>query len=263
MTVLTQEIADGVATLTLNRPDKLNALNEALISALLEHVQTLTAASMRGEYEVRAVVLTGQGEKAFAAGADIEAMRNMTPVQAKRFSDLGHRTLAALEHAPFPVIAAVNGFALGGGCELALACDFIFASDKAKFGQPEINLGVIPGFGGTQRLLRRVGAAMAREWCFTGEMVTADEAKRIGLVNRVVPAGELLETARGVARKIAEKSPLALRQCKRVLLLGEDVALANANELEAQAFAGLFGSQDQREGMAAFLERRKVTFVGH
>jgi enoyl-CoA hydratase len=156
----------------------------------------------------------------------------------------------------------VNGFALGGGCELALACDFLYASENAKLGQPEVNLGVIPGFGGTQRLARRVGIARARELCFTGDIIDAKEALRIGLVNAVFPLVELLDRARATATKITEKGPLAVAQAKRALLRGADVPLAVANELEVQAFAALFGTEDQREGMTAFLEKRKASFKG-
>jgi enoyl-CoA hydratase len=257
MLVLTER-TDAIVTLTLNRPDKLNALNEALLLELRQIVLDLD--HDRG---VRAVILTGAGDKAFAAGADIEAMREMTPAQARLFAELGHFVGARIEQAHFPVIAAVNGFALGGGCELALACDFIYASDKAKLGQPEVNLAVTPGFGGTQRLARRVGIGRARELCYTGDMIGADEALRIGLVNAVVPHAELLPKVRGVAAKIAQKGPLAIAQCKRVLLRGEDIPLPAANELEVQAFASLFGSKDQREGMSAFLEKRQPTFAGN
>jgi enoyl-CoA hydratase len=211
---------------------------------------------------VRCVILTGAGEKAFAAGADIASMSQMTPAEARGFASIGHAVGERIEGAHFPVIAAVNGFALGGGCELAMTCDFLYASDKAKFGQPEVNLGVMPGFGGTQRLARRVGVGRARELCFTGDVIDANEALRIGLVNAVVPHAELMTKARETAAKIASKGPLAIAQCKRTILRGEDVALATANELEAQAFATLFGSADQREGMKAFLEKRKATFEG-
>ncbi len=257
MSVLLVAREEGIVTATLNRPEKLNALNRELIESLARAVSELSA-----DPSVRVLVLTGAGEKAFAAGADIEAMREMSPAQAKGFADLGHRVGAALEAAHFAVIGAINGFALGGGCELALACDFLYASDRAKFGQPEVNLGVIPGFGGTQRLSRRVGIGRARELCFTGDIIDAEEAKRIGLVNAVVPGAELLAKVADVAKKIAAKGPLAIAQCKRVILRGEDVALNVANELEAQAFAGLFGSHDQREGMGAFLEKRKAAFRG-
>jgi enoyl-CoA hydratase len=211
---------------------------------------------------VRCAILTGAGEKAFAAGADIAAMSEMTAAQAKSFSDRGHAVGYILEQAHFPVIGAINGFALGGGCELALACDFLYASDKAKFGQPEVNLGVMPGFGGTQRLARRVGIGRARELCYTADILGAEDALRIGLVDAVVPHAELLGKVRDVAKKIASKGPLAVAQCKRAILRGEGVPLATANELEAQAFSSLFGSLDQREGMKAFLEKRPAKFEG-
>jgi len=248
---------DHVVTITLNRPDKLNALNDELLGELARTVREL----MR-DASVRCAILTGAGDKAFAAGADIAAMQSMTAVQAKLFAELGHRVGHALEATHFPVIAAVNGFALGGGCELALACDFIYASEQAKLGQPEVNLGVLPGFGGTQLLARRVGAARARELCMTGDMVGAEEALRIGLVNAVVPHAELLPRVRAVAAKIASKGPLAVAGIKRVVVRGADVPLPTANELEATAFAALFGTYDQREGMMAFLEKRTPRFEG-
>lgn len=255
--ILLRERDGGTVVLTMNRPEKLNALNEALVRALHDAVVELDA-----DMSVRVVVLTGAGEKAFVAGADIAAMSEMSTTAAKAFADLGHAVGERLERAHFPVIAAVNGFALGGGCELALACDFVYASDKAKFGQPEVNLGVIPGFGGTQRLTRRVGIGRARELVYTGDTLDANEALRIGLVNAVVPAGELLAKVLDVAKKIEAKGPLAIAQAKRLVYRGEDVPLAVANELEAQAFSALFGSLDQREGMKAFLEKRKATFTG-
>ena len=255
-TILTSR-EGGIVTITLNRQDKLNALNAQLVSDLLK-----TMHELEKDHDVRAAIVTGAGEKAFAAGADIQAMSTMTVAQAKAFANMGHRLGALLESVHFPVIAAVNGFALGGGCEIALACDFIYASDKAKLGQPEVNLGVIPGFGGTQRLARRVGIARARELVMTGDMVDAETALRIGLVNAVVPHAELMTKVREVAQKIAGKAPLAIAQCKRVLERGLDVPLPIANELEAQAFASLFGSTDQREGMSAFLEKRKASFLG-
>jgi enoyl-CoA hydratase len=221
-----------------------------------------TVEAIAGDAAVRCVVLTGAGDKSFAAGADIAAMSEMTPTEARRFAELGHRVGAAMEALAVPVIAAVNGFALGGGCELALACDFIHASDRARFSQPEVNLGVLPGFGGTQRLARRVGDGRARELCMTGDMVSAEEALRIGLVNAVVPHAELLGRVRDVAKKIATKGPLAVAAVKRVILRGADVPLPTANELEATAFASLFGSHDQREGMTAFLEKRPAKFEG-
>ena len=249
---------DGaVATVTLNRPDKLNALNEKLMVELRDALLDLD--HDRG---VLVVILTGAGDKAFAAGADIAAMAGMTAAQARGFAELGHVVGNRMEQAHFPVLGAVNGFALGGGCELALACDFLYASDKAKLGQPEVNLGVIPGFGGTQRLSRRIGLGRARELCYTGDIIGAEEALRLGLVNAVVPHAELMKRVQEVAAKIASKGPLAIAQCKRVMLRGADVPLATANELEAQAFASLFGTADQREGMKAFLEKRPAKVAG-
>jgi enoyl-CoA hydratase len=246
-----------VVTLTLNRPDKLNALNDELLGELSRVLRDLGR-----DATVRCAILTGAGDKAFAAGADIAAMSTMGAVQAKLFAELGHRVGRALESAHFPVIAAVNGFALGGGCELALACDFIYASDKARLGQPEVNLGVLPGFGGTQLLSRRVGTARAREICMTGDMIGPEEALRIGIVNAVVPSAELLPRVREVAAKIASKGPLAVAGIKRVVVRGADVPLLTANELESTAFAALFGTYDQREGMQAFLEKRAPKFEG-
>jgi len=246
-----------IATITLNRPDKLNALNELLLRELGEILGEL-----KNDRSVLAAVLTGSGDKAFAAGADIAGMSKLTTAEAYRFAEMGHAVGNAIENAHFPVIAAVNGFALGGGCELALACDFIYASDKAKFGQPEVNLGVIPGFGGTQRLARRVGIGRARELCYTGDMVGAEEALRIGLANVVVPHADLLGKAQETAKKIASKGPLAIAQAKRVLFRGADVPLQIANEIELQAFAALFDSADQKEGMTAFLGKRAAAFNG-
>jgi enoyl-CoA hydratase len=257
MSVVLVDRQDHVATITINRPDKLNALNEEVLRELAQAI-----ADIGKDANIRCAILTGAGEKAFVAGADIGAMAEMTPAQARHFATLGQRILASIEELPFPVIAAVNGFALGGGCEIALACDFIYASEKAKLGQPEVNLGVIPGFGGTQRLARRVGIGRARELCYTGDAVGAEEALRIGLVNVVVPPGELLARANDTAKKIASKGPLAIAQCKRALLRGADVPLPVANDLEAQSFAGLFGSADQREGMSAFLAKRPAAFRG-
>jgi enoyl-CoA hydratase len=219
------------------------------------------AEAKEGEEPIRAAILTGSG-KAFIAGADIGEMASFSNVEAKRMADRGHALCALIESAPFPVIAAVNGFALGGGCELALACDFIYAAESAKLGQPEVLLGILPGYGGTQRLLRRVGAGRARELIYTGDMITAEQALAMGLVNAVFPAAELLARARETALKIASRGPLAVAAAKRVMLRGENADLPAACELEAQAFAALFGSEDQRAGMKAFLEKAKATFHG-
>jgi enoyl-CoA hydratase len=257
-TVLCERSTDAaIAVLTLNRPDKLNALNAELLAELDATLATLSA-----DATVSCAILTGAGDKAFAAGADIAAMLEITTEQARAFSEMGHRVCSRIEKAPFPVIGAINGFALGGGCEIALACDFLYASDKAKLGQPEVNLGVMPGFGGTQRLARRVGIGRARELCYTGDTVTADEALRIGLVNVVVPHAELLAKVREQAAKIASKGRLAVAQCKRVLFTGADVPLDVANALETQSFAMLFGTKDRAEGMKAFHEKRKAAFTG-
>jgi enoyl-CoA hydratase len=247
----------AVATITLNRPEKLNALNAKLLSELIE-----AFAALDKDDGVRCAILTGAGEKAFAAGADIAAMAKMSVAEARAFSEMGRTLGAAIEDARFPVIAAVNGLALGGGCELAMACDFLYASENAKFGQPEVNLAVIPGFGGTQRLARRVGIGMARELCMTGDFLSAKDAHRIGLVNLVVPLAELVPKAMATAEKIATKGPVAIRACKRVLHRGQDVPLSQATELESTAFSELFATADQREGMAAFLEKRAAAFQG-
>ena len=247
----------NVATLTLNRPDKLNALNATVIEELDVALRELDA-----DASVRVLIITGAGEKAFAAGADIAAMANMSVDEARAFAAKGQATCARFESVRFPVIGAINGFALGGGCEIALSCDFLYASDKAKLGQPEVNLGVTPGFGGTQRLARRVGVGLARELCMTGNIINAQEALRIGLVNAIVPAAELMAKVREVAKTIAGKGPLAVAQCKRVILSGADLPLARANALEADAFSSLFASSDQKEGMAAFLAKRPAEFSG-
>lgn len=257
MSTLRIERDGAIATLILHRPEKLNALSAELLDELFAAVETLNA-----NPSARVAVVTGAGDRAFAAGADIAAMATMSTVQAKDFSDRGHRVGAAMEQSRLPFIAAVNGLALGGGCELALACDCLYASDKARFGQPEVNLGVGPGFGGTQRLPRRVGVGQARRLCMTGEMIDAAEALRIGLADVVVPHADSLSTVRNVAAVIAAKPPLAVATIKRAILRGQDAPLATGNELEATAFGMLFGTHDQREGMQAFLEKRPPRFDG-
>jgi enoyl-CoA hydratase len=256
---LSIERSGPLAVVTIQRPDKLNALNARLLTEIGAAFDELGAAT--GDDAVRAAILTGAG-KAFVAGADIAAMAALTPTEAKRFSALGHASFARIEEQAFPVIAAVNGFALGGGLELALACDFILAADTAKFGQPEVTLAVIPGFGGTARLARRVGVGKARELLYTGDLIGAEQALAIGLANSVFPAAELLMRARDVALKIASRGPLAVAACKRVVLRGEALDLRAACELEAEAFARLFGTDDQRTGMKSFLEKTKATFAG-
>jgi enoyl-CoA hydratase len=248
---------EGIAKIVVNRPDKLNSLNRTVIDELTTAIVELSQAN-----GPRAAILTGAGQRAFVAGADIAEMSTMTPAQAKSFADAGHRLCQLIEQAPFPVIAAVHGFALGGGTELALACDFIYASEKARFGQPEVALGLMPGFGGTQRLARRVGPGRAREIIYTGDHVAAADALAMGLVNAVVPAAELDERVLALAKKIAQKAPLAIAASKRALLRGVETDLVAGCELEAQAFSALFGSEDQKEGTKAFLEKRTPSFQG-
>lgn len=243
--------------ITLNRPGVLNALSTALVDALCDAVEAASNAQ-----NIRGIVLTGAGEKAFAAGADISAMAEMSVEQAQAFAAKGHTLGELLEQCPKPSIAAVRGFALGGGCELALSCDFIYASSCAKFAQPEVKLGVIPGFGGTQRLLRRVGVAQALELCMTGAMVDAEAALRLGLVNRVVAPEAVVGEAVATVETIARMGPLAIARLKEVIYRGADLDLPAANRLEQEVFAGLFATADQREGMAAFLAKRSPRFEG-
>jgi enoyl-CoA hydratase len=246
-----------VALLTLNRPDVRNALSRDLLETLGDRIAEIAADS-----SVRAVVVTGAG-KAFAAGADIAAMREMTAIEGEAFSRLGHRVLASLEELSVPVIAAVNGFALGGGCEIACACDWVYATRRARFGQPEVNLGLIPGFGGTSRLPRRVGVAWAREMVMTGELIEAEVAERIGLVNRVFEeVDEMLEAAVKAGETVAAKGPLAVAQAKRLLQETPDADLRVAHACEQSAFGAIFATEDREEGMAAFLEKRDPQFRG-
>lgn len=246
----------AVTLLTLDRPAALNALDRATLERLRARVAEVAA-----DGAVRALVLTGAG-RAFAAGADIAEMRGLTPVEGEAFSRLGHAVLASLEALPIPTLAAVNGFALGGGCELALACDWIYASSKARFGQPEVNLGLLPGFGGTTRLARRVGPAWARELVLTGEPIDADTALRIGLANRVFEPDALVDAAVAAGEKVAAKGPVAVALAKRVLVEGQDADARVAHALEQQAFGLVFASEDRGEGMDAFLEKRTARFRG-
>ena len=243
----------------INRPKVLNALNRTVVAELSRALEALDKAREAGDWSVRGLILTGAG-KAFVAGADIASMVDMDREQAMAFASSGHAIGEMLANLHVPTLAAVNGFALGGGCELALACDFIVASEKAKFGQPEVKLGVIPGFGGTQRLARRVGKARAIELCVTGEMIPADEARRIGLASRVVAPEELLDTCLAIVETVAKMGPLAVAEAKRVIHSGAELPLAAANQLEIEAFAGLFDSADQSEGMRAFLDKRDAHF---
>jgi enoyl-CoA hydratase len=249
------EIADGIALLKVNRPQALNSLNPEVLLDLLGAFQELEKND-----NVKVIILTGEG-KAFVAGADLKAMVSMTPQEARKFSKTGHAGMEAMESLGKPLIAAVNGFALGGGTELALACDFIYASEDAKFGQPEINLGLIPGFGGTQRLSRRIGKAQAKELMFTGQMIGAQEAKELGLVNKIFPAGDLLAAAKKTAFIIASKSAWTVRLVKSAIEGGYDLDMKNGCQIEGDSFALCFAHPDQKEGITAFLEKRKPAFT--
>lgn len=246
-----------IATITLNRPEVLNAFNTEHLEALLNAIQSLST-----EHQVWAVILTGAGERAFAAGADIAEMREKRPSEALAFARLGQSVCRAIETAPQPYIAAVNGYALGGGCEVSLACDIRIASENAALGQPEVTLGIPPGWGGTQRLTRLVGPGIARELIYTGRRVKADEALSLGLVNAVYPIGELMEKARDLAGSIAANAPLAVRASKDAIARALDVDLDTGLSYETGVFALSFDTADQKEGMSAFLERRKADFAG-
>ncbi|AMV70837.1 enoyl-CoA hydratase-related protein [Desulfuromonas carbonis] len=251
------ECRDGVAEVTLNRPEVRNALNEATLRELGEVFTALAEDS-----EVRAVILTGAGDRAFAAGGDIAAVVDFSPLQARDFARLAQEVLDRVEQCSKPVIAAINGFAVGGGCELAMACDLRLAAENARFGQPEINLGILAGWAGTQRLPRLVGKGRALELLLTGELIDAEEAWRIGLVNRVVPAAELLATARELARNLAAKAPVAAQLTKAAVHNGLEMDSCRAAGYEADLFALCFATPEQKEGMRAFLEKRPPRFSG-
>lgn len=243
--------------LTINRPQALNALN----ARVLEDISQCLL-SMEGDREIRVLILTGAGEKAFVAGADIKELQDLSVSAARNFAERGQKLFRRLEILNVPVIAAVNGFALGGGFELALACDFIVASDQAQFGLPEVKLGIMPGFGGTQRLARAIGRNKARELTYTGEMLSANQALQLGLVTQVVPAGEALNAACEVGEKIAKKGPMGVAACKRAIDQGLNVDVDEGLIIERELFANLFESQDAKEGIAAFVEKRKPAFRG-
>jgi|DewCreStandDraft_5_1066085.scaffolds.fasta_scaffold00189_94 enoyl-CoA hydratase len=251
------EAEEGVATITLNRPQALNAINTTMLHELLQALDALER-----DPSIRCVILTGAGDRAFSAGADIKEMKEKTPLEAMETGMLGHRVADRLERFRTPVIAAVNGIAFGGGCELALACDFIIASDAARFGQPEVNLGIHPGWGGTMRLPWHVGKGWAKQMIFTGEAIDATTAKEIGLVNLVVPADRLLQEARNIARTIAKKAPVAVQMAKLAINTGLDTDLRTAAVAEVESFAVCFATEDRREGISAFLEKREPQFKG-
>jgi enoyl-CoA hydratase len=247
----------AVRTITVNRPDKLNALNRDTLNEL-----TLAFAQAAQDDAVRVVVLAGAGEKAFVAGADIAEMNGYTPVQAQGFSRTGQRLMSSIERLGKPVIARIQGFALGGGMELAMACHLRVVSEKAKFGQPEINLGLIPGFGGTQRLLRLAGRGAALELCLTGALINAQRAYELGIVTRVVAPEVLDETVNAIADQLAASAPLAAAGILDAVLQGGETSIDQGLEFETQGFALAFSTEDMREGTTAFLEKRKAEFKG-
>lgn len=246
----------AVALVTIDRPEALNALNGVVIEAF-----DATLDAIEAEAGARALVVTGAG-RAFVAGADIAEMQGMTPLEAEAFSTRAHRVFGRLEALPIPTIAAVNGFALGGGCELALCCDWVYASTKAKLGQPETKLGLIPGFGGTSRLVRRVGLAWAKELVLVAEPIGAEEAARIGLVNRVFEPEALVEAAIAAGEAVAARGPVATRLAKEIMQQGQDADVRTAHALEQRAFGLAFASEDRVEGTTAFVEKRDPAFRG-
>jgi len=258
--LLQVQIEGVVAVVTINRPEALNALNAIVLSSLRKVLEWIEKDPQAAP--IKAVILTGSGAKAFVAGADIKEFESMNAQAGEEFARHGQRLFTAIEELRVPVIAAVNGFALGGGLELALACDFIYASENAKFALPECSLGIMPGFGGTVRLPRRIGPGRAREMTFTGGMIAADEAMRIGLVNRVVTQVELLKSALETANLIASRAPLGICKIKKSIHQGASLSEEHANEFEAKLFGELFASQDKNEGVRAFVEKRKASFQG-
>ena len=251
------EKSDGVATITLNRPDALNAWSTELAQEFLQAMH-----DARNDETVKAVIVTGAGEKAFSAGADIKAMRGMTALKARDLSNMGYKICNTIERIDKPVIAALNGYALGGGMEVSMACDFRIASDKARMGQTEVNIGLIPGWGGTQRLTRLVGKARAKELVYTGKMINADTAHQWGLVNMVVPAAELMIAVRQFAQELASKAPVAIKVAKALIEKGAEIDLESALVLEREGFGVVASSEDLQEGVSAFTEKRKPAWRG-
>ncbi len=251
------EVENGIATIFFNRPKALNALNNALFDEL-----SIALDKVEANTEIRVLILTGAGDKAFVAGADISELVKMNPLQAKQFSRKGQKVFSKIEALPIPAIAAVNGFALGGGSEAAMACDFIYASEKALFGLPEISLGLIPGFGGTQRLARLIGNNRAKELVFTGKNISAQKALAYGIVNEVFPHDTLMEEVQKTAKFIASKGRVALRAAKEVIQNGTATDLETGCRIENDAFALTMTSEDAKEGTSAFLEKRKPVFKG-
>ncbi|HBF13061.1 MAG TPA: hypothetical protein DDW49_06705 [Deltaproteobacteria bacterium] len=257
METILLNIENSIATVTINRPKALNALNDTVLKELAQTFQDLSV-----KPEVRAVIITGSGDKAFVAGADIVSMQDMPALKAKEFVELGHATMRTIETFPHPVIAAVNGFALGGGLELALSCDFIYASKTALLGLPEVNLGIFPGFGGTQRLSRLVGRNRAKELIFSAKNLNADEACQLGIVNKVCEPASLMEDVKKTLGTILKKGPVAISLVKKVINDGSDLDLVSGLALEACTFPITFATSDKNEGIKAFLEKRPAQFTG-
>lgn len=245
-------VEDGIATITINRPKALNALNQATVSELKDVVEKIAA-----DKAIKVVIITGAGAKSFVAGADIKEMASKNAAEGREWGQFGQNVFTEIENLPQPVIAAINGFALGGGCELSCACDIRYAAENAKFGQPEVGLGITPGFGGTQRLARLVGPGMAKQLIYTAKNIKADEAMRIGLVNAVYPLEELMPAAEKLATTIAKNAPIAVRACKKAINDGLQVDMDAAVVIEEKLFGSCFETEDQKEGMGAFLEKRK------
>ncbi|MDP2916782.1 MAG: enoyl-CoA hydratase-related protein [Dehalococcoidia bacterium] len=252
---LLYEKSEGIGTVTINRRIALNALNSEVLTELYQ-----IFGELESDPEVRVVIITGTGEKAFVAGADIAEMQTLDAVGIRKFAVKGRKICDKIYNFSKPVIAAVNGFALGGGCELTMCCDLRIASENARFGQPEINLGIIPGFGGTQRLPRLIGMTKAKELVYTGDMIDAQTALALGLVNKVVPQASLMTEARELARKLLSKSGATLAQAKRAMNTGANMDLSSALDLEEECLTVCFATEDQKEGMKAFLEKRKPQF---
>ena len=251
MSLITYDANENVGIITINRPEALNALNSSVLKELDEILNNVDL------NEIRALIVTGSGEKSFVAGADISEMSSLSKKEGEEFGKYGNDVFRKIETFPIPVIAAINGFALGGGCELAMSCDIRICSENAVFGQPEVGLGITPGFGGTQRLTRIIGVGKAKEMIYTGANVKAEEAKTIGLVNSVYPIEELLEAAKKIAGKISRNAPIAVRASKKAINEGLQVDMDSAIVIEEKLFGDCFETSDQVEGMTAFLEKRK------
>lgn len=251
------EKSEGIATITLNRPEALNAFSKEVVEEILHALE-----DVKSDEDIRVIVLTGAGEKAFSAGADIKAMAGMTALKARELSLMGEKLCVTLENMQKPVIAAINGYALGGGLEVAMSCDLRLASENARMGQTEINIGLIPGWGGTQRLTRLVGMTKAKELVFTGKMIDAKTAEQLGIVNMVVPADKFREIVRQFAIDLALKAPVAIRVAKALITKGADMSLDSALALEREGFGVVGSTEDLKEGVAAFTEKRKAVFKG-